>query len=76
MKEKENVVKELKKVYAPDEEKSFTKNKKKKYVYLDRYESNMDSIHEEIELLASKFNAMLAILAIAAFGYVIKVLFF
>jgi hypothetical protein len=76
MKEKENVVKELKKVYAPDEEKSFTKNKKKKYVYLERYESNMDCIHEEIELLASKFNAMLAILALAAFGYVIKVLFF
>lgn len=76
MKEKENVVKELKKVYAPDEEKSFTKNKKKKYVYLERYESNMDGIHEEIELLASKFNAMLAILAIVAFGYVIKVLFF
>jgi hypothetical protein len=76
MKEKENVVKELKKIYAPDEEKSFTKSKKKKYVYLERYESNMDVIHEEIELLASKFNAMLAILATAAFGYVIKVLFF
>jgi hypothetical protein len=76
MKEKENVVKELKKIYSPDEEKSFTKNKKKKYVYLERYESNMDVIHEEIELLASKFNAMLTVLAIVAFGYVIKVLFF
>lgn len=75
MKEKENVVKELKKMYSPDEDKSFTK-KKKKYVYLERYESNMNTIHEEIELLASKFNAMLAILALAAFGYVIKVLFF
>jgi hypothetical protein len=76
MKEKENVVKELKKIYSTEEEKSFTKSKKKKYVYLDRYESNMHSINEEIELLASKFNAMLAIMALAAFGYLIKVLFF
>lgn len=75
MKEKENVVKELKKIYAPEDEKSFTK-KKKKYVYLERYESNMDSITEEIELLASKFNAMLGIIAIAGFVYLIKVLFF
>jgi DNA-binding transcriptional regulator WhiA len=76
MKEKENVVKELKKMYSTDEEKSFTKSKKKKYVYLERYESNMDVIHEEIELLASKFNAMLTVLAIVAFGYAIKLLFF
>ncbi len=76
MKEKENVVKELKKIYSTDGDQSYLKKPKKKYVYLERYESNIDSIHEEIELLASKFNAMLAILAIAAFGYVIKVLFF
>jgi hypothetical protein len=76
MEEKENVVKELKKIYSPDEEKSFTKSKKKKYVYLERYESNMDVIHEEIELLVSKFNAMLGIIAIAGFVYLIKVLFF
>jgi hypothetical protein len=76
MKEKENVVKELKKIYSTDGDQSYLKKSKKKYVYLERYESNMDVIHEEIELLASKFNAMLTVLAIVAFGYAIKLLFF
>ena len=76
MKEKENVVKELKKIYTPtDGDQSYTKKSKKKYVYLDRYETNMDQINEEIELLASKFNAILGILALIALGLILKAIF-